>query len=174
MKIFILYARANTTVTKVKAVMYPECLNLQLLSLLSHKSMSACMLTIRHVDQSVTQPVSNILLHPFLLITTPLCLCSPQGQAGGRGGRGSAPPPPPAPASAQAPGAPAVAGAADLASAPLSTSVLVQASPEQQKQLIGERLYPEVSKLQPELAGKITGGSGCAIAMRAYVLANVS
>lgn len=54
-------------------------------------------------------------------------------------------------------GAPAVASA-DLASAPLSASVLVSASPEQQKQLIGERLYPEVSKLQPELAGKITGG----------------
>lgn len=63
--------------------------------------------------------------------------------------------PPLPPASAAAAGAPAVA--ADAAAAPLSASILVSASPEQQKQLIGESLYPRVSALQPELAGKITG-----------------
>ena len=37
-------------------------------------------------------------------------------------------------------------------------AVLASASrPEQQKDMIGERLYPLVSQLQPELAGKITG-----------------
>jgi hypothetical protein len=36
--------------------------------------------------------------------------------------------------------------------------MLAAATPEQQKQMIGERLFPLVAKLQPELAGKITGG----------------
>lgn len=40
---------------------------------------------------------------------------------------------------------------------PLTPAVLASASPEQQKNMIGERLYPLVSQLQPELAGKITG-----------------
>ena len=39
----------------------------------------------------------------------------------------------------------------------LTTAMLVAADPEQQKQMLGERLFPLVSRQQPELAGKITG-----------------
>jgi len=35
--------------------------------------------------------------------------------------------------------------------------MLANADPEQQKQILGERLFPLVQSLQPELAGKITG-----------------
>jgi Poly-adenylate binding protein, unique domain len=35
--------------------------------------------------------------------------------------------------------------------------MLAAAPPEQQKQMLGERLFPLVQRLQPELAGKITG-----------------
>ena len=35
--------------------------------------------------------------------------------------------------------------------------MLAAASPEQQKQMIGERLFPLVASVQPDLAGKITG-----------------
>jgi polyadenylate-binding protein len=35
--------------------------------------------------------------------------------------------------------------------------MLANATPEQQKQILGERLFPQVQGLQPELAGKITG-----------------
>ena len=34
---------------------------------------------------------------------------------------------------------------------------LAAAPPEQQKQLLGERLFPLVANVQPDLAGKITG-----------------
>lgn len=87
------------------------------------------------------------------------------GGRGGRGGRGGAPPPPPpappagavpaVPAAPAPPAAPAVA--VDPASQPLNAATLAAATPEQQKQMIGERLYPQVQKIQPELAGKITG-----------------
>jgi len=39
----------------------------------------------------------------------------------------------------------------------LTTAMLAAAPPEQQKQMLGERLFPLVQQLQPELAGKITG-----------------
>lgn len=39
----------------------------------------------------------------------------------------------------------------------LTAAMLAAAPPEQQKQLLGERLFPQVASLQPELAGKITG-----------------
>jgi len=39
----------------------------------------------------------------------------------------------------------------------LSAPMLASASPEMQKQILGERLYPLVYKEQPELAAKITG-----------------
>jgi polyadenylate-binding protein len=39
----------------------------------------------------------------------------------------------------------------------LTASALASASPEMQKNMIGERLYPLIHNSQPELAGKITG-----------------
>merc|ERR1719203_1835344 len=41
--------------------------------------------------------------------------------------------------------------------APLQASALAAAPPSVQKQMIGEKLYPAIARLQPELAGKITG-----------------
>jgi polyadenylate-binding protein len=35
--------------------------------------------------------------------------------------------------------------------------MLANATPEQQKQILGERLFPQVQAVQPDLAGKITG-----------------
>jgi len=40
---------------------------------------------------------------------------------------------------------------------PLTLSALASASPQVQKNMIGERLYPLIHQSQPELAGKITG-----------------
>merc|ERR1719265_420202 len=40
---------------------------------------------------------------------------------------------------------------------PLTASALANASPGVQKQMLGEKMYPLIAKLQPELAGKITG-----------------
>eukprot|EP00930_Biecheleria_cincta_P064905 TRINITY_DN5059_c0_g1_i1.p1 TRINITY_DN5059_c0_g1~~TRINITY_DN5059_c0_g1_i1.p1 ORF type:complete len:635 (+),score=178.03 TRINITY_DN5059_c0_g1_i1:66-1970(+) len=41
--------------------------------------------------------------------------------------------------------------------APLSAATLAAAAPAVQKQMIGEKLYPAIAKMQPQLAGKITG-----------------
>eukprot|EP00798_Chlamydomonas_sp_ICE-L_P002047 gene2047-18225_t len=90
----------------------------------------------------------------------------PQGFQGGRGGRAGrgrggaagpgrggpatgAPPPPP--------GQPAPAAEEGGVPAPLNAAMLAAADPESQKQMIGERLFPLVSAMQPELSGKITG-----------------
>merc|ERR1719350_2587831 len=43
------------------------------------------------------------------------------------------------------------------AGGPLSAAALAAAPPSVQKQMLGEKLYPLISKFQPELAGKITG-----------------
>lgn len=40
---------------------------------------------------------------------------------------------------------------------PLTSSMLAQASPQEQKQMLGERLYPLIQSVHSELAGKITG-----------------
>lgn len=40
---------------------------------------------------------------------------------------------------------------------PLTASFLAGVSPQQQKQLLGERLYVQIQEKEPELAGKITG-----------------
>merc|ERR1719183_1794098 len=39
----------------------------------------------------------------------------------------------------------------------LTAQMLANAPQGMQKQMLGEKLYPAVSRLQPELAGKITG-----------------
>ncbi|KAK1784204.1 hypothetical protein P4O66_020685 [Electrophorus voltai] len=40
---------------------------------------------------------------------------------------------------------------------PLSASMLAAAPPQEQKQILGERLFPLIQNMQPTLAGKITG-----------------
>jgi len=40
---------------------------------------------------------------------------------------------------------------------PLNAQILSQARPEEAKQMLGEKLYPIIQSVQPELAGKITG-----------------
>lgn len=40
---------------------------------------------------------------------------------------------------------------------PLTTDMLAAAQPQEQKQLLGERLYPLIQAMHPEWAGKITG-----------------
>merc|ERR1712186_130413 len=52
---------------------------------------------------------------------------------------------------------PQQAPAQPQAGAPLSAATLAAAPPAVQKQMIGEKIFPAISKYQPELAGKITG-----------------
>jgi len=40
---------------------------------------------------------------------------------------------------------------------PLTSSMLADAPPHEQKQMLGERLFPLIHNMYPELAGKITG-----------------
>jgi polyadenylate-binding protein len=40
---------------------------------------------------------------------------------------------------------------------PLTTAMLSAAPPQEQKQMLGERLYPLIHTMHPEWAGKITG-----------------
>lgn len=40
---------------------------------------------------------------------------------------------------------------------PLTTAMLAAAPPQEQKQMLGERLYPLIHEMHPNLAGKITG-----------------
>merc|ERR1711915_423618 len=40
---------------------------------------------------------------------------------------------------------------------PLTSSMLASAHPQEQKQMLGERLFPLIRELYPEQAGKITG-----------------
>merc|ERR1712061_673726 len=48
-------------------------------------------------------------------------------------------------------------GAQSQPGAPLTAASLAAAPPAVQKQMIGEKLFPAISKFQPALAGKITG-----------------
>ena len=69
-------------------------------------------------------------------------------QAGGVAGR---------PAGAQGARGVAVKQSRPQAPEPLTAAALANATEEQQKNMIGERLYPLIQRSQPELAGKITG-----------------
>lgn len=40
---------------------------------------------------------------------------------------------------------------------PLTASMLASAAPQEQKQMLGERLFPLIQGMYPDLAGKITG-----------------
>jgi len=48
-------------------------------------------------------------------------------------------------------------GQGQQAGGPLTAAALAAAPPGVQKQMLGEKLFPAISKFQPELAGKITG-----------------
>ncbi|KAL7521532.1 hypothetical protein ACHAWX_006205 [Stephanocyclus meneghinianus] len=74
---------------------------------------------------------------------------NPQARNATGGGPGMPPPPQQAPQ----PTAPQPAPANEQ----LTPAALASASPEMQKNMIGERLYPLIHQTQPELAGKITG-----------------
>lgn len=50
-----------------------------------------------------------------------------------------------------------VMGSVGVSAGPMSVDAVASAPPGQQKQLIGEALYPKIQLWQPELAGKITG-----------------
>lgn len=60
-----------------------------------------------------------------------------------QGGRGAPPP--------------QMGGVSDLSQASLLQAQVAAAPPPQQKQILGEAIFPKISNLQPELAGKITG-----------------
>jgi polyadenylate-binding protein len=64
------------------------------------------------------------------------------------GGRGSMIPPM---------GQPGMPQGRDEIGASVSLANLASAPPGQQKQMLGEAIYPKIQALQPELAGKITG-----------------
>ncbi|KAI0306463.1 hypothetical protein B0F90DRAFT_1864238 [Multifurca ochricompacta] len=68
--------------------------------------------------------------------------------------KGNPPVPRNGPAPAQAGAAPPTAGTGTL---PLDTAILSNASPMEQKQMLGEVIYMRIVPAQPELAGKITG-----------------
>mmetsp|Transcript_25508 Transcript_25508/g.66603 ORF Transcript_25508/g.66603 Transcript_25508/m.66603 type:complete len:126 (-) Transcript_25508:233-610(-) len=54
-------------------------------------------------------------------------------------------------------GGPGGAGLMQQQRPPLTAAMLAAAPPSVQKQMIGERLYSAIARLQPQLAGKITG-----------------
>jgi len=41
--------------------------------------------------------------------------------------------------------------------APLTAAALANAPPGMQKQMLGEKIFPLIARLQPEMAGKVTG-----------------
>mmetsp|Transcript_106665 Transcript_106665/g.267356 ORF Transcript_106665/g.267356 Transcript_106665/m.267356 type:complete len:140 (+) Transcript_106665:3-422(+) len=62
-----------------------------------------------------------------------------------------------APQQPQQPQPGAAPAAAPAPGGPLTAAALAAAPPGVQKQMLGEKLFPAISKYQPELAGKITG-----------------
>merc|ERR1719240_755039 len=79
----------------------------------------------------------------------------PPGQPGAKPGRGGPMPPQGMPPGGM-PGMPPP-GAPPMAPQEMTASSLAAAPPEQQKQLLGERLFPLIQAVEPALAGKITG-----------------
>jgi len=63
----------------------------------------------------------------------------------------------PAAVPAPAPARPAPPAGSRDTSVPLTSEMLAQANPSQQKQMIGERIFPKIQHREPKLAGKITG-----------------
>merc|ERR1719498_1692516 len=74
----------------------------------------------------------------------------------GMQGKGGMPGMPGGPGPAARPAAPAPQPQPQ-AGAPLNAAALAAAPPAVQKQMIGEKLYPAIARMQPEMAGKITG-----------------
>merc|ERR1719195_1819377 len=74
----------------------------------------------------------------------PNMMAGPGGPAGGPGGAGRG--------AGNAP-----AGPPGGAGGKLNPSALANADPTQQKQMIGEKIFPLVQAVEPRLAGKITG-----------------
>ncbi|KAH8428029.1 polyadenylate-binding protein [Aspergillus melleus] len=71
-----------------------------------------------------------------------------QGQMGGRPGQGGR---------GQNASQPAAGRGEEAAAGGVNSQTLSAAPPAQQKQMLGEALYPKIQAQQPELAGKITG-----------------
>lgn len=78
----------------------------------------------------------------------------PPGPRNGQGMPRQGGPPAQAPAGPGRPGQPR--GGTDHTQ-PLTSEMLAQANPSQQKQMIGERIFPKIQHREPKLAGKITG-----------------
>lgn len=79
---------------------------------------------------------------------------APEGGMPGRGNMGNR-----FPGGPQGRGGPSpqMGGVPDLSASALLQSQLQNAPPPQQKQLLGEAIFPKIQALQPDLAGKITG-----------------
>lgn len=67
------------------------------------------------------------------------------------------PPPPPQPIHVPQVAMPGPPPAATMSQGELTASMLASATPEMQKQMLGERLFPLIQQSQPDLAAKITG-----------------
>merc|ERR550532_3229875 len=73
-----------------------------------------------------------------------------------RGGTAPRPPTVPAAATARPPTNVSFNKSRDHTT-PLTSEMLATANPSQQKQMIGERIFPKIQHREPKLAGKITG-----------------
>merc|ERR1712066_510001 len=74
----------------------------------------------------------------------------PQGGPPARGA-------PSRPQAVQPPAPSRVGGTSRDHTTPLTSEMLATANPSQQKQMIGERIFPKIQHREPKLAGKITG-----------------
>lgn len=94
--------------------------------------------------------------YPPMYNNTAAVMVQRGGNNSNRGGRGGQNRRNPEQAQAQSQ---AQASQAQVQAAPaeLTIQTLSQFPPEHQKLILGERLYPKIEKLQPQLAGKITG-----------------